>query len=582
MKSVFPHPPEGKYYLVDAGYPNMKGAPLHLSRTPSPPQSPENIIPLRTIHPSSSQPPNLTQTPPHLKTKNLKKSKSSSPTRRSQRRVSGIGTKQVQNPKEKTVITCETSDEDYDPSPKSSPEGSETNPSSIHGSSSSSKSDNEEITSQKGKEKIVDDISEKHSVPKRRFKTEKRSVKGLKSQSPKPHFKSVQQCLFDFKWSRRTVAPGRFHDFKAFEKQNFKLKSYLDNQGWTTFMQMKEKYYPKLVQSFYFSAKFSPETNSLKTIVKDIEIELTPGVLSTILGIPNEGICLFGNKWYADAGTTFEEPEIVEPCDDCKLCVSNEKPCLKKYSKGKRKRVEEDFTSAEPLPNLDQIISPNVLVYEPTPKIVQDTLSSPLMFDQNENIPQNVNATQVSSFSDFMSSSACVAFHNSTQNTQTLSSPQHLNPLPFILENLGPSPQNLPFPSLFFSQTFPNLATNLPINPQFTICSSTPTFELPPFSQAAPSRGPKIKKSKEEKNFSKMRSHLKKLSHGQAILHSQLTYNAVENSYLRAWIRSEICPKFGLNLPQVNHFSPPMETIPEASKSSSSNASSPGTSYHTP
>ncbi|XP_057452625.1 uncharacterized protein LOC130744460 [Lotus japonicus] len=25
IKTVFPHPPEGKYYLVDAGYPNMKG-----------------------------------------------------------------------------------------------------------------------------------------------------------------------------------------------------------------------------------------------------------------------------------------------------------------------------------------------------------------------------------------------------------------------------------------------------------------------------------------------------------------------------------------------------------------------------
>ncbi|KAI9084197.1 hypothetical protein K1719_033868 [Acacia pycnantha] len=25
MKSVFPHPPEGKYYVVDAGYSNMKG-----------------------------------------------------------------------------------------------------------------------------------------------------------------------------------------------------------------------------------------------------------------------------------------------------------------------------------------------------------------------------------------------------------------------------------------------------------------------------------------------------------------------------------------------------------------------------
>jgi hypothetical protein len=78
-----------------------------------------------------------------------------------------------------------------------------------------------------------------------------------------------------------------------------------------------------------------------------------------------------------------------------------------------------------------------------------------------------------------------------------------------------------------------------------------------------------------------MKSHLKKLSHGQAILHSQMTYSSLENSYLRAWIRNEMCPKFGLNLPEVNRFSPPMETIPEASKSSSSNASSPGTSYHT-
>jgi hypothetical protein len=194
------------------------------------------------------------------------------------------------------VITCETSDEDYDPSPKSSPEGSETNPLSVHGSSSSSKSDNEKITSQKEKENVVDDISEKHFVPMKRFKTKKRYVKGLKSQSPKPHFKSVQQCLFDFKWSRRTVAPGRFHDFEAFEKQNFKLKSYFENQGWTGFLQMKEKFYPRLVQYFYFNAKFSPKTNTLKTMVRDVEIELTPSILSNILGIPNKGNCLFGNK----------------------------------------------------------------------------------------------------------------------------------------------------------------------------------------------------------------------------------------------------------------------------------------------
>jgi hypothetical protein len=44
------------------------------------------------------------------------------------------------------------------------------------------------------------------------------------------------------------------------------------------------------------------------------------------------------------------KPEIVEPCDDCKLCVKNEKPSLRKYTKGKRKRVEEAFTTPPHLP----------------------------------------------------------------------------------------------------------------------------------------------------------------------------------------------------------------------------------------
>jgi hypothetical protein len=142
---------------------------------------------------------------------------------------------------------------------------------------------------------------------KKLFKTKTRSIKSLKSQNPNPLFKTVQQCLFDFKWSSRKVAPGRFHDFEAFEKQNFKLKSYFENQGWTGFLQMKEKLYPRLVQYFYFNAKFSPKTNTLKTMVRDVEIELTPSILSNILGIPNKGNCLFGNKWYTDANTTFEE-----------------------------------------------------------------------------------------------------------------------------------------------------------------------------------------------------------------------------------------------------------------------------------
>jgi hypothetical protein len=150
------------------------------------------------------------------------------------------------------------------------------------------------------------------------------------------------------------------------------------------------------------------------------------------------------------------KPEIVEPCDDCKLCVKNEKPSLRKYTKGKRKRDEEAFTTpptspihnetapivSEPSPNLVQNDPPSLVVSEPPPTIVQDTPSSPLVVEQNENIPneplvsdsipQNDNVTQVSSFSDFMTSSACVPFYNSFHITQNLSSPQSSNPLPFL------------------------------------------------------------------------------------------------------------------------------------------------------
>ncbi|AES78759.1 hypothetical protein MTR_7g045120 [Medicago truncatula] len=103
---------------------------------------------------------------------------------------------------------------------------------------------------------------------------------------------------FKEKWGNRSIGIGRYYDFVKLEKDKVVLKEYVDEQGWTKFLQLRERHYPKLIQAFYFMAEAYPEESLIVSRIKDVEIRLTPQVISNTLGISNTGQTVFGDDWF--------------------------------------------------------------------------------------------------------------------------------------------------------------------------------------------------------------------------------------------------------------------------------------------
>jgi len=81
---------------------------------------------------------------------------------------------------------------------------------------------------------------------------------------------------FQEKWSTRSITNGRFVDFLALEKEEIFLKAITDLLGWTSFLQIRERYYPEVVQTFYFMSETFPQKSLIVSIVKGFKISLTP------------------------------------------------------------------------------------------------------------------------------------------------------------------------------------------------------------------------------------------------------------------------------------------------------------------
>ncbi|CAJ2668749.1 unnamed protein product [Trifolium pratense] len=292
-------------------------------RNPSPPPSsslPLNLKPLRTLFPPYyDQPPpnpaqtplNQNQTPPHLKPKSKKKPSFSAPPRRSQRLKENFANQKTQSNAEKVYINCdsteedETDEEETDISPSSK---SYSNPSS-DSSSKETKSDSSipiQPQSEKGKEKVYETTSNKS---KNRTQKEK-SVNAL-SKDETPLFSSeAEESIFQEKWRTKPIAPGRFFNFEALKSHPLEIKAYTDFQGWSSFLSLRETYYPRLIQAFYFKAKCDRENSIIRTNVKGVEFELNPDIIADIFKIPNVGFRSYGKNWYSLARTTFEEVRV--------------------------------------------------------------------------------------------------------------------------------------------------------------------------------------------------------------------------------------------------------------------------------
>ncbi|PNX90012.1 hypothetical protein L195_g046135, partial [Trifolium pratense] len=226
----------------------------------------------------------------------------SAPPRRSQRLKENFTTQKTQSNVEKIHIDIESTDEeesdkeetDVPPSSKSY-----SNPSSSEETKSNS-SIPLQSQSKKGKEKVVETTS------KNRAKKEK-SVNTM-FENETPMFPSeAEEAIFQEKWRTRPVAPGRVFNFEALQFHSIEIKAYSDFQGWSSFLTLRENYYPRLVQAFYFKAKCDRENCTISANIKGVEFELNPDIIADILKIPNDGFKFYGKNWYSLAGTTLEE-----------------------------------------------------------------------------------------------------------------------------------------------------------------------------------------------------------------------------------------------------------------------------------
>ncbi|GAU27980.1 hypothetical protein TSUD_373750 [Trifolium subterraneum] len=591
-----------------------------------------NIPALQTIFPPHFQqhhPPNLNQTPPHLKPKVKKKQPSSSlPTRRSQRILSGAGASKSQSNAERIYITCETTDEEEDDPQKSS--------------SSSTPKSSKTLSEQKSINELVKDRT--------------------------PLFGKAYEKRFIKKWRRRPIVAGRFFNLQALERHELDLKYYTDYQGWSHFLQIKETYYSRLVQAFFYQAHCDNDTNTIRSIVKGTEIVLDVDFIAKFFKLPTDGLKSYGSNWYSQANVTIDEvreslfkpntPKDQFTTPHLKLLPKifniiskgNIMPRQGKYDalvslKGeiaetkvkkfdlknlkhfkpdptpdvhirtyKRKRGEtsnlDSFLNTAQFVQIDYVVSEN----EPPnpsdqidPCIPSDPIleeenlqthpSSPLVEPRNEinlNVPppnSQINASLVSS--PQIESPQVVPQLGATQATTQLDPNSVLEPLlsePTIAP-LFSSPPNFNFSPLFNenlqSNFFNSSSQNMFGQPFFNdILNPPPVTTIPPMqampfmndagpSNPQPQPMPNLPRSKTERNTERIKRDIKKLFQGQQLIDNHLSYITMENSIMRDWFRNVVCYLYNLQYPELNPYPPPVHVMPQPSPSSSSGDSTP-------
>ncbi|GAU39972.1 hypothetical protein TSUD_61610 [Trifolium subterraneum] len=107
-----------------------------------------------------------------------------------------------------------------------------------------------------------------------------------------PLFGKIYEKRFRKKWRTRPIVAGQFFNLQALERLELDLKYYTDYQGWSSFLQIKETYYPR-------------------SIVKGTEIVLDVDFIAKNFKLPTDGFKSYGSDWYSQANVTIEE--VREP-----------------------------------------------------------------------------------------------------------------------------------------------------------------------------------------------------------------------------------------------------------------------------
>jgi hypothetical protein len=85
------------------------------------------------------------------------------------------------------------------------------------------------------------------------------------------------------------------------------LKKFTEPLGWTNVFKIKETYYPRLIQTFYFNAVVHSDKDLITSDLKGNRVRITKKVMGELLNLSTKGAKLYGLNWYSSASVSKTE-----------------------------------------------------------------------------------------------------------------------------------------------------------------------------------------------------------------------------------------------------------------------------------
>ena len=113
---------------------------------------------------------------------------------------------------------------------------------------------------------------------------------------------------FNLSFSKKIVLTGKPINLSSFS--DYHLDSLFEKLGWKVFLEIKEKFYPNLVQTFYANLSLN-DSKVINSRVGSVDVTLSIDDIALILALLNKGLDIFSK--HLNSFQTYPEGEYCEP-----------------------------------------------------------------------------------------------------------------------------------------------------------------------------------------------------------------------------------------------------------------------------
>ncbi|XP_028067631.1 uncharacterized protein LOC114270365 [Camellia sinensis] len=126
---------------------------------------------------------------------------------------------------------------------------------------------------------------------RKRHRSSTSSATAATSSSVQRFKNNEARSSFNKDFNRRKVISGRIIDLAFFEKHSIPIKTWFDNQNWSSLLKLDCVIYPTLIKEFFANLSYDTQSapHTLNCFVKGVSFTLDPTIINSILKTSNDG-----------------------------------------------------------------------------------------------------------------------------------------------------------------------------------------------------------------------------------------------------------------------------------------------------